>query len=549
MLPIVIGSAALNAYFDDIPKSNIKLIDDIDIICTKDEAVNLFDQADKKLDISVCKDDSSNMYIHNWCNDHKDLCKIMKFNFGDCLVPPIELLYVIYKSHIHRILPITQNQKTNIEIWFSYMKKYTFLRQKLNYKTLDMMLGKCYDDLIQHAAYDIFYKRFNEVNKRVGDTNYKMDQDAESFFDDSVKRYINHDVLHSKISVLERNVSEPLFKKYQKDGSVAIDYELFRNGIQSEKIQMFREEVMVLLLERCMIPELVECYKEKELKFDGYDINYLKGKIIEIGAHLITNLSGNGHHFLRTFALDHVTYILDIESFNYANLEKLAVEISQVDKTNAKLNNITRAKFIETLLQTQTKLKEIDADFPQIKQSVQFNTKNCLINKIMNEIKNKDSPLVANINGVTYFIDSNIGIFKDDSNIFTVFRVSKVSVSNGCVSFDIESVTLDGNSEDDISEISSFCPSFIRVSKQIYYKSESCEFYSNLVAEESLYVNTYGNAPAAIHNFLEILGKKCLYMDGETFKISNGINLSETLTIKYGAIKVYESDDDDGSYY
>ena len=101
------------------------------------------------------------------------------------------------------------------------MRMYKWIRDKIDFVTLDFIL---YDNSKQSELKTIYYKRFDETIKRVGDSKLDMTKTMSTteFFDDNVNLYINHDDLHKKIALMCRNTETLLFKQLQIGDSVEL---------------------------------------------------------------------------------------------------------------------------------------------------------------------------------------------------------------------------------------------------------------------------------------------------------------------------------------
>ena len=281
--------------------------------------------------------------LRDWCLKNQEDLKELNL-FKDpipeirVILPPLELLYALKKGHIHRIVPCTSSQQQNIEIWHRQMKMYTWMREKLGYKKMDEILygedpygdpveplEECMD--LENTMRMIFLRNFEETNERIGDTHIDLERTEEEFFEDNVKRYIEHDELHRRVAMIYRGEEEELFTKYQEPGSVNLVKELYFKYPLSEHIQCYVEEISVLLAERKMIPTLVKCYKEEGIPFIRFDPKKIQEDLQDIVAHFGTNLCGKGHFWLRRYFLDHYTLIFKESNFDLKELQKLAVEI------------------------------------------------------------------------------------------------------------------------------------------------------------------------------------------------------------------------------
>lgn len=395
MLPILIGSGAL-LYHGYPEKPN-----DYDLIVDKTIASQLALQCEKKIDnmywfgnhkidmIIVNDNNNTDVKLFELCNQSYDNGTIFVDKITICdsiqvLVPPLEFLYAIKKSHIHRILSLTGVQENDIQIWKKHMNMYNWMRQKLDYTRMDWMIygdkeryaeplsvnetyeqesvesldNTIYTKLEPRLAYltrKLFLERFRETNERIGDTEITLQEGEEEFFDDNVERFIGHDELHAKVSSACRDVSdtriEPLFKKYQKNSeNVGMDKELYLKAPINDQHQIIREEIMVLFLERKWIPELINCHKKPSIPYLGYNKERKFEELDEIIAHFITNLCGQGHYWLRRFCLDHYEIYSHLESYDLEMLEQLALQIVDLGTNN----------ILETLGQILTKIDTYD---------------------------------------------------------------------------------------------------------------------------------------------------------------------------------------------
>lgn len=362
-LPILIGSYALCEYGII---NNFGVCNDIDLVLDEklammlawncDEKIgkmiffnipNNTNQKKTKVDLHLLTDESDKM-IFTECNNNPKinaLCKKISLDrIGTVLIPPLELLYVIIKSHIHRIIQVVSYQEQNINIWYEHVKKYTLIRDKLGYSKLDDILYKEYlgdwkdidvdnndnnDNNLENLMRRVYQTRFNETTKRVKDTIISLEKSEKDFFDDNVERFINHDDLHEEIGLVFRNDKTPIFKKYQTDPTkVALDKEVFLKADKGERIQMMREEIMVLFLERKWIPEIIKCYKEYKVPYIKYDKRSKEKELLEVGSNFITNLCGQGDYWIRRYCLDHSNFLIDSTSYDFDELEKIAIRLS-----------------------------------------------------------------------------------------------------------------------------------------------------------------------------------------------------------------------------
>ena len=146
--PVLIGSNALKYY------GYTEAVNDIDLIVTLENAKDLcfisgkregkmlfftHDNKTIKVDLIYC-DIEANKYIYDICNKNYKTMTITIIDNIQVILPPLEILYMIKKSHIHRILNLTNNNQLNLEIWEKHMKMYSWMRSKLECNKMDIIL-------------------------------------------------------------------------------------------------------------------------------------------------------------------------------------------------------------------------------------------------------------------------------------------------------------------------------------------------------------------------------------------------------------------------
>ena len=234
-------------------------------------------------------------------SDVKIESNFILFEGSPIIVASDTILYIMKKSHIHRMLRSTSIKSINLNIWKKQVNAYNVLRKRLGYKRMDKLL---FNDIISFES-KLFMKRFKEVSTRVGDTTHKFD-DAEEFFNDNVPRVIEHDKLHEETSKLFRLVPEAIFPRFLvKPTDVEMNEELFGEATRADQIACIIEEIYVLLLERQVIPNVIQNHI--------LTIDELENQLDEIRTHFITNLCGAGHFWLRRWCIDHFDYLIQAD--------------------------------------------------------------------------------------------------------------------------------------------------------------------------------------------------------------------------------------------
>ena len=101
---------------------------------------------------------------------------------------------------------------------------------------------------IVQELHDICYA---EWEKRKGKKKVNLNQDKEEFFNGNVRRIYDHDSIHASVAFNDN----PMYMRILVDGEeVKTSKQKFFSLTHNEKVQLVREEVMVLSLERDLIP-------------------------------------------------------------------------------------------------------------------------------------------------------------------------------------------------------------------------------------------------------------------------------------------------------
>jgi len=154
--PVLIGSSALRVYGYPTDENT-----DIDLIVTKEKAQGLALECDKKVstlcffgkndptvfDLNVADIASDNpdstTKIYVMCNEYFEelgCCEIEIPIIGSVIIAPLEILYAIKKSHIHRIIPVASSIRENIRVWKKQVYMYLWMRDQIGYKWVDKVM-------------------------------------------------------------------------------------------------------------------------------------------------------------------------------------------------------------------------------------------------------------------------------------------------------------------------------------------------------------------------------------------------------------------------
>lgn len=571
---VVVGSYALKYYgykceINDIDLlTNTQLAKDVFYICNRKENNMGFIEYENnthKIDVLNC-DDEADKYIFEICNKKFKYVKDTLFGKIDVIIPPLEILYMNKKSHIHRILQLTKNNLQDLEIWEKHMKMYLWMRQKLDYNRMDLMVygnkkyGEPLATLDDPSEKDeifrkIFMMKFNKTNKMVGDSVISMDKTDEDFFKDNVERFIDHDDLHKKVALMCRNTDEVLYEKYKKDiNNANLDMDLFlqcNENDPNETIQCLREEIMVLLMERKWIPEIVKCNVRPNIPCADYDLEVKSLELREIIAHFLTNLCGQGHSWLRQYGLDHYHILSKVESYNFDDMYNIVLEITGGDKIES---NIKKKNF-DTFIKNIPKNNLTIDNFMTIKYTYQLNKKigtgqtifeiNAIdINSYDYKTKNPVLYSIDFLSKYNYSIYKEyFDLLKDGDNIIKVISDTEFLVFNipnniGFIITEKESVSVmmfycNVNEEDNRKEVcingeyfvlnsddlpKTFQKDYSRIYRKYYYYSEddqNCGWTQREAwpAATKKYLSSYGSAPTVLNDFFEQIARIRLHIN------------------------------------
>lgn len=372
--PVLMGSQALAQYGWKLEDPNLH---DWDIICTDKQNIELQKLSTKKewiwgtrenfhigdIRVDCLKFQKTKKKLYEYCNKIENQKKLEHPVLGTLIIPSLQLLYAFKKAHIHRILHHHPSNLENAKVWRTQVLQYNWMRQTLGYKRMDEILfnpnaepnDKPENETndLNKMTKELFFEEFNEVTIRVGDTTISMSKTEKEFFTDGVTRFIDHDELHKKVAQVCRQTDELLFEKFIQDkNKVEMDKGLFLAANRQTQIQTIKEEIIVLLLERKLIPTMVR-NRDLGICYDGLNPERRQDEMIEIVAHFMTNLCGQGHHWLRRWCIDHFQFFdpiqIHIQSniYPHEEIDKIAVQVSQIQDMTEKLSTMEGITFTD----------------------------------------------------------------------------------------------------------------------------------------------------------------------------------------------------------
>lgn len=201
-----------------------RIAKDVDLICHSSQLIGTGWEIDDRF-LSAKKDKFDVILTDN----HPTLDKLLS-KFGK-LYPYTNhrVLFILKSSHIH--LP-----RKN---WFRDIEDYHYLKR---------ILGNEFS--LNHYI-DSYRKELDTINST---HTMKLNVSKNKFFDDGVKKYIDHDRLHEIFAHYET----PIYTKTQKpNNEVFCSLELWDKLSQLDRIRMVLEETYVIAAERFIIPKFV----------------------------------------------------------------------------------------------------------------------------------------------------------------------------------------------------------------------------------------------------------------------------------------------------
>lgn len=210
---IVTGSSVLNLRF----------VKDIDIICyQKDILVET--QGDEYIRSTII---DGKKYEFLLADNQESLQYLLTESYT-----PEEIYLILKRGHLH----IAGRRQEN---WEKHMLDYNILKHIVDEKSLKKIIKmhkKSTDERIKQRT-----PRLVGVSK-------------DKFFDDNVKKYIDHDLIHEQVAY----DTKPAYSKMQKDETVECHKDLWKAMSQEEKLQCVAEEAMVIAIERHLLPAQME---------------------------------------------------------------------------------------------------------------------------------------------------------------------------------------------------------------------------------------------------------------------------------------------------
>ena len=237
---LVIGSCALE-YFLDIGRKP----KDTDIICTYDNMKLLLKQMEVKSTYPIDSGKKQAAFCTNgdiyefeiaWPNSCAE--EILNYRYDDCYVHRVIGTNVLHTAplDVQYMLKMSHRFKKDSPHFLKTMKDIKLLRKEFG------------SEEVKEDLKSIYERRMVETYTYA---HPKLNQNKESFFDESVPYTLDHDSIHEAIKISH----QPAYKFFKpKDSEVMVSKEMWDNCSYDIKLLAGYEEACVLAIERSLHP-------------------------------------------------------------------------------------------------------------------------------------------------------------------------------------------------------------------------------------------------------------------------------------------------------
>lgn len=235
---LVVGSRAL---YD---KSMVEGAD-LDVVAMPKDIPNIYADRMKKDGIISITDDASGMRIEILVAYNNTLAELYnaRYRSNGISFADMHMLYIMKLGHVHR----------NTLKWEKHIDDLMYIKKKGYYADNAKYYGS------QYTNKELITMYRKDTDERLGaQVLPNLNVTKEQFFNDGVKKYIDHDVLHEVLA----HYDKPMYTKMQKNGEVFCYKELWDDFSHVNKIYTVLEECYVIACERCIIPVHVTGSKE-----------------------------------------------------------------------------------------------------------------------------------------------------------------------------------------------------------------------------------------------------------------------------------------------
>lgn len=174
MLPILIGSRALEYYgYQNNSQKEYDLVVNLDVAHKLSSVANKKDKfslwfGDQKVDLFVVNKNATSDHHLFYGLNNLDCNRTIICDNIEVIIPPLQILYAIKKSHIHAILPFTHDAQINKKIWLHHIEMFLWMKQKnIIGDTVDYIISKnSTSSFFENLICVIHAKRLDETNKK-----------------------------------------------------------------------------------------------------------------------------------------------------------------------------------------------------------------------------------------------------------------------------------------------------------------------------------------------------------------------------------------------
>lgn len=255
---------------------------DLDVVVMPKDIPNIYDNRMKKDGIIPFKDSTTGLIIEVLVAYDNTLSELYnaKHRSNGISFADMHMLYIMKLGHVHR----------NTTKWQKHIDDLMYIKKKYHY-TDDK---KYYSS--QYTTKELVMMYRKDTDERLGPQILpKLNVSKKQFFNDGVKKYIEHDYLHEVLA----HYDKPMYTKMQKEGEVFCHKELWDNFSQVDKIYTVLEECYVIACERRIIPVHVTGSKEY----------YTRAAFMWALRRVCTDLTSG---FFREFAINNYSSIIGL---------------------------------------------------------------------------------------------------------------------------------------------------------------------------------------------------------------------------------------------
>lgn len=235
---VIVGSRALATYDSSFELSKTT---DIDIVMLPEDIPDVY-QDKIASDAIISFRDAETSILIEILVAHDNALEIMVqsiFRPDRISIADTKMLYMMKRGHIHR----------RMIKWERHMHDMMFLKNNFNIVPY-VKYGKSNYTVLQLIA-----KHRHETDMRLGKQRLpNLNVTRDEFFDDGVKKFIEHDYLHEIFA----HSDKPMYQKMQKNGEVYCHVDMWNEFTYMDKVHAILEECYVIACERFIIPQLVK---------------------------------------------------------------------------------------------------------------------------------------------------------------------------------------------------------------------------------------------------------------------------------------------------